>query len=372
MNNRKFGYLILILSIFFLQSCSSHSDTSASEDKITKLKKSNLPESMGFYYISDHELIEIKTHYGNDVDFRSALPVQNQKPEFVFYDDEITTESLRLYNHTGNIYPVEFFDLDNSSNSADAQMVQIKVSEPLPEGFYCFSDAYLVNPSYLKNSSSQNWCFRFGSNERLGLETTVGSVQLPPDQMGFFLLNHGQLEFIPPIELGAEIDPSGLPVTDQLYPTILFQSESINPDNVDIYWRRPIIGISYNIFGDTAEIIAVESGLGAELAGIQPGDVIVGINNTDVQGWEPKYVTRLLSANCVVGETIDIQILRGTQHFQASPLCSLNNGDRLDGLSYILNPDGYAIFNIEYPLNAKNVYCMYPNGSQEKFCFSIQ
>lgn len=87
----------------------------------------------------------------------------------------------------------------------------------------------------------------------------------------FFLVDNGNVELIPPTPLDEEIDIDTLPITNSLLPTILYQSNTGNLNDVQLYWRRAIIGIGLN--GNMVTKLYTE--LGAALSGIQLEDILV-------------------------------------------------------------------------------------------------
>jgi len=135
-----------------------------------------------------------------------------------------------------------------------------------------------------------------------------------------------------------------------------------------LYWRRAIIGIGLN--GNMVTKLYTE--LGAALSGIQLEDILVKVNNVDLTTLDKDQIISTISNFCVAENTIDIEILRGTQRFLAQPECSLDSGTQLGGFEYILKSEGYAEFQISFPLYIDNVYCLYVRNSGEKSCFLVQ
>jgi len=371
---KSFLFLILMVIVIFSQSCSGlpTKDKTGQKGNFSKLSRKELPTSPGFYFIDKKGLFELPPSSSNDVDFLDSPIIYDSNPEFIVFEKNINVDTLNLFDHTGNLYGVRFLPIEIQNDYQNYQMLQILTATTLGDGFYCFSSEIFINPYFGKNSDIEPWCFAVDTNKNLTLDAADDLTIPPSNQMGFFLLDHNEPEFITPSILKEEIDINNLPVTNKLFPTILFWSETVNPDYVQIYWRRPVIGVSFSIWEDNATVTEVESGLGADLAGVVPGDVIVGINGMEVSDWSIDQIRNKLSGDCLPEKTIELQILRGTQRYVTSVSCSLGDGSNLEDLTYILHPDGYAIFNVKYPLYSGNVYCMYIINSSEKHCFRIQ
>ena len=373
MKKKFIVYLLLVIAFTSLACLVLSSDSSEGQnDDFSKFNRKDLPTTPGLYYIDNKEFRELPSNSSNDVDFRTSPHIVSQNPEFIVIGKEINPDTFNLYNHTGQPFDIIILELDPQPDSPDRKILQIKASMPLRDGFYCFSSDIFINPYFGKDNDIKPWCFSVGSNDQLGLDPYDGNFSPPSNQTGFYLFDNDEYSFITPNALGDEIDMSGLPIANQLFPVILFQSESVNPDYVQIYWRRPVIGVSLSLLGNYATITAVESNLGAESAGITAGDVIVTINSTDVTGWSNRQIRNKLSGDCLPEKTIDLNVLRGTQQFSAKVACSLSGGANLQNLSYVLHTEGYAIFTLSYPLYSGNVYCMYIPNSSEKHCFRIQ
>jgi S1-C subfamily serine protease len=81
---------------------------------------------------------------------------------------------------------------------------------------------------------------------------------------------------------------------------------------VEIESNTPSLQSEYNFSISTgAVVISVISGTGAAAAGIQQGDIIVGINGTAIQGAQD--VTQVLS-QLHPGQQITVHLVRGTKH----------------------------------------------------------
>jgi S1-C subfamily serine protease len=81
---------------------------------------------------------------------------------------------------------------------------------------------------------------------------------------------------------------------------------------VEIESNTPSLQSEYNFSISTgAVVISVISGTGAAAAGIQQGDIIVGIDKTTIQGAQD--VTQVLSG-LRPGQQITVHIVRGTKH----------------------------------------------------------
>jgi hypothetical protein len=360
------------LSIILTLGCLG-SETLRQENKnFTNLKKRELPSTRGYYYIDDKDFIKIPESSRKSVDFHQIPHFLTNRAEFIAYGENLEQNPIYLFDHTGKQYLLNFAELDTSSKSELFNYSQFMPTEPLQDGFYCFTNEFLENPSYSGDDFDDNFCFALGDVKRLGLDSNSVNVDLPAEKMGFYILTNDNLQFIPPSVLNEEIDISSIPTTNQLIPTILFQSDLNSPDSVQIYWRRPIIGISFDIWVGDGTILEVTPSLGAEAAGIQEGDKLIGVNGTDVSAYSLDQIITTISSSCVAGNKIEILILRGTKTYITSPTCSLNKGDYLEYLFYELNPKGYAEFSIGYPLYPNNVYCMYVPYSGEKSCFLVQ
>lgn len=358
----------------FSQSCSglpTKNKTGQNSD-FSKLSRKELPTSPGFYFIDKKELIELQSSPSNDVDFHESPIIYDSNPEFIVFEKNINVDTLNLYDHAGNLYRIHFLPREIPNDYQNFQMLQILTATTLSDGFYCFSSEIFTNPYFGKNSDIEPWCFAVDTNKQVTQDAADDLAIQPSNQMGFFLIENNDSEFITPSNLKEEIDFSKLPVTNKLFPKILFRSETVNPDYVQIYWRRPVIGVSFSMWEDNATVTKVASGLGADLAGVVPGDVIVGINSMDVSDWSIDQIKNKLSGDCQPEKTIELQILRGTQRYVTSVSCSLGDGSNLKNITYILHPDGYAIFKVKYPLYSGNVYCMYILNSSEEHCFRLQ
>lgn len=368
--------IIILLAIFLtailLTACSTGSENSEQENtNFTNLKKVGTPTSQGFYYINEKAFFQIPESNERSLDFHQIPLLSNDNAEFVAYGSNFDQTNILLFDHTGRQYPLNFAQVNNSDNEF-SRLFQFKPSLSLTDGFYCLTTEFLINPSAFSSDFDDKYCFAFGNSQRLGLESNNTSVDLPPGKMGFYILNNGNFEFIPSTELDEEIDISSLPTTNQLIPTILFQSDSESPEYVEIYWRRSMIGFYFAFMGDDGTVGSVETGLGAEAVGIQEGDKIIGINGIDVSNYSVQQIQSIISNSCIAGSSIETTILRGTQTYIANPTCSLGDGDSLEYLFYTLNPRGYAEFTIGYPLYPNNVYCMHIQYSNEKSCFFVQ
>jgi putative serine protease PepD len=81
---------------------------------------------------------------------------------------------------------------------------------------------------------------------------------------------------------------------------------------VEIESNTPSLQQEYNFSISTgAVVISVISGTGAAAAGIQQGDIIVGINSTSIQSAQD--VTQVISG-LKPGQQIEVHIVRGTKH----------------------------------------------------------
>lgn len=372
MKPKNFTVQIIILLAILLTACSAGSENSDQENSdFTNLKRLDPPTSQGIYYINDKAFFQIPESYERSLDFHQIPLLSNNNAEFVAYGSNFDQTNILLFDHTGRQYPLNFAQVNNSDNEF-SRLFQFKPASSLPDGFYCLTTEFLINPSAFSSDFDDKYCFAFGNTQRLGLDSNSASVDLPSGKMGFYILNNSNFEYIPPSELNEEINIASLPTTNQLLPTILFQSDSESPDYVEIYWRRPVIGFSFAFMADDGTVGSVESGLGAEAAGIQEDDKITGINGIDVSNYSVRQIQAIISNSCIAGSTIETTILRGTQTYIANPTCSLGGGDSLEYLSFTLNPKGYAEFTIGYPLYPNNVYCMYIPYSNEKSCFLVQ
>jgi hypothetical protein len=373
MKQKRISIQIIILLSILLSACSAGSEDSQQvKSDFTNLKRLELPSSEGYYYIDERDFFLIPKTSEINLDFHQIPLISSDNAEFIAYGSSFDQNMINLFDHTGKQYPLNFAEPVDLPDSEFIKLFQFKPASPLPDGFYCLTDEFLINPSAFSTYFDDNYCFALGDVHRLGLDSTRTSVDLPPGKMGFYILNNGNFEFIPSTKLNEEIDINSLPTTNKLLPTILFQSDSESPDYVGIYWRRPMIGVSFGFMGDDGTVSSVEPGLGAEAAGIQEGDKIIGINGTDISNYSLRQIQAIISNSCIAGSTIETTILRGTQTYIANPTCSLGGGDSLDYLSFTINPKGYAEFSIGYPLYPNNVYCMYIRSSNEKSCFLVQ
>jgi len=372
MKLKNFTVQIIILLSILLTACSSGSENSDQQNSdFTNLKRLDPPASQGIYYINDKALFQIPESSERNLNFHQIPLLSKNNVEFIAYGSNFDQTNILFVDHTGKQYPLNFAQVNVSDNEF-SRIFQFMPASPLPDGFYCLTTEFLINPSAFSTDFDDKFCFALGDVQRLGLDINQASVDLPAGQMGFYILNNGNVEYIPTTELNEEIDINSLPTTNQLLPTILFQSDSESPDDVEIYWRRPVIGFSFAFMGDDGTVGSVESGLGAEAAGIQPGDKLIGVNGIDVTNYSVRQIQAIISNSCIAGSSIETTILRGTQTYIANPTCSLGGGDELDYLSFILNPKGYAEFSIGYPLYPNNVYCMYIPYTNEKSCFLVQ
>jgi putative serine protease PepD len=100
-----------------------------------------------------------------------------------------------------------------------------------------------------------------------------------------------------------------------LLPTLMAGESVVNHGafiGVEIESNSPSLQSEYNFSISTgAVVISVISGSGAAAAGIQQGDIIIGINKTTVEGAQD--VTQVLSG-MHPGQVIAVHIVRGTKH----------------------------------------------------------
>lgn len=356
---------VLILIIPLLVSCSQ---TNSSDTKFTKINKNKLPSTPGVYFFDGKNSIEVFPSEVDDTIFKNVFHIDNSNPEFVIYNNEVNPDTYFLYDYRGNNIPLAFNDPAQNRAENGLDLVQVKPMMDLEDSFYCFSQTTVINP-VIGRTQNPVWCFSQGSENRLGIDsTTDNNYSLPISNFGFFLVDNGNVELIPPTPLDEEIDISSLPITNSLLPTILYQSNTGNLNDVQLYWRRAIIGIGLN--GNMVTKLYTE--LGAALSGIQLEDILVKVNNVDLTTLDKDQIISTISNFCVAENTIDIEILRGTQRFLAQPECSLDSGTQLGGFEYILKSEGYAEFQISFPLYIDNVYCLYVRNSGEKSCFLVQ
>ena len=125
-------------------------------------------------------------------------------------------------NHLGIQFPWILKQVHNTSENDIGRCSKLKSPKPLKDGFYCFGQENLINPSIIHSSQSSNWCFAQGTTSRLGLGANDNDFSLPSNQQGFYLAMEDQAIFIPSKESSETIDISTLPVTTQLMPSILF------------------------------------------------------------------------------------------------------------------------------------------------------
>ncbi len=358
-------YSVLVLIIPLLVSCSQ---TNSSDTKFTKINKNKLPSTPGVYFFDGKNSIEVFPSEVDDTSFKNVLHLNNSNPEFVIYDNEVNSDSYFLYDYRGENIPLAFNDLVQNHVENGLDLVQLKPMVDLEDSFYCFSQTMVINPAIGRTRNSV-WCFSQGSETKLGIDnSTDDGYSLPISNFGFFLVKNKNAELIPPTPLDEEIDIDSLPTTDSLLPTILYQSNIGNLNDVQLYWRRAIIGIGLN----NNVVTKLYTELGAALSGIQLGDILLKVNNVDLATFNEDQIITTISNFCIAGHTIDIEILRGTQRFLTHPECSLDTGKQLGGFDYILQPEGYAEFQISFPLYKDNVYCLYIRNSGEKSCFFVQ
>lgn len=371
MKPTKYFYLLLIVLFLISSIACSISSLIGNSNGLTKIKEKSLPESPGFYYYNKGDLISIDMVHRNNEDFSQFINLSENQPEFINYESLVDFNELRLYNHLGNLIPMESQEIDSAKESY-YPMYLVKPSESLQEGFYCFSNEPLLNPS-IQSQSFNGYCFSYGTEERLGINSDLQNIEFIHQTNGFYLVNNGESIFIPSQSSKDEILIDQLPIANQLLPTIYFKSDTYNPKNVLISWRRSIIGISFG-FMDGLILDGVSENLGAKEAGIQIGDEIVSVNNQDVRGLSQKAVVNIFSSSCVPGQPISLNVLRGTETFSANPTCSLGSGTTIDDFNYFIHPDGYAQFKVNYPLYPDNVYCLFYNlyGVDEISCFKVE
>jgi S1-C subfamily serine protease len=100
-----------------------------------------------------------------------------------------------------------------------------------------------------------------------------------------------------------------------LLPTLMAGESVVNHGafiGVEIESNTPSLQQEYNFSISTgAVVISVISGTGAAAAGIQQGDIIVGINSTTIQSAQD--VTQVIS-ELKPGQQIEVHIVRGTKH----------------------------------------------------------
>ena len=353
--------------LFLFQACANPTST---QGDFSNIKKSILPTQPGVYYLQGRNLKEISPEKGNGFDFHKLTVFENNQPEFIIYEQKNTSETFLLYDHMTIAVPLIIAEIEDPNERYDHVMVQVKPAQPLDDGFYCFSEDYFFSPAFNEDERDKKWCFGLGDNHRLGVLANENSYSLPGDQTGFYLVNDGELEQIPSIDSNAEIDIDLLPRTNQLLPTILFISPEVDPDSVQIYWQRFVIGISSFPFSDQFTITKVDKNSGAEKVGMLPGDVILGVNGIDVTTWLPIRTRNLMAVICSKVGTIDLTILRGTKQFIAQPECSLGLRSEIGKFIYSLDPKGFALFRNTYPLYPKNVYCLSASSSSQ-FCFLV-
>lgn len=357
--------LVFLLIIPLLASCSQ---TNSTDTTFTKINKNKLPSNPGIYFFDGKNIVEFFPSEVDDTNFRKLFHINNSNPEFVIYNNEVNSDSYFLYDYRGNNIPLAFNNPVQNRVENGLDLVQVKPMMDLDDSFYCFSQTMVINP-IIGRTQNPVWCFSQGSENRLGIDsTTDNKYSLPISNFGFFLVNKGNVELIPPTPLDEEIDIDTLPITNSLLPTILYQSNIGNLNDVQLYWRRAIIGIGL----DNNVVTKLYTELGAALSGIQLGDILLKVNNVDLSTFSEDQIVTTLSNFCIAGNTMDIEILRGTQRFLSQPECSLDTGTQLGGLDYILQPEGYAELQISFPLYKGNVYCLYVRNSGEKSCFFVQ
>lgn len=386
--NRRVGFIMLLLvTAFSITSCKANADVA----------KRNLPTEYGFYIVEDASVKKIEPFDYYEQNLTEAVFVNNQKPEFVIYDQNFDDlDRLRLFDYRGLEIPFISEEISNPDKNAYQPMFHLTISGQLENSYYCFTDHYFVNP-YIEDDKYRNmYCFGQGSPERLGITIVQKEYQIPEIE-GFFIEGSEAIHPLTPISLQDEIDVNTLPVSNQLMPTVFLRSTSIDPEDVKIIWYPATIGI--NII-DHSKIKEVFEDQGANLAGIQEDDVITMVNDVDVTKWNDEYsstqdsyyLDSFLASSCKVGSSIDVTITRGTQLIAASPNCQLQEvfragfhpysifgykdplsvSYRIEQLNYYINPNGYALFKPPFPLLSGNVYCIQYAGESPRFCFMVR
>ena len=367
--------LFAIIVTFFIQACLSSSlkNNVGTENNFIKIKKNNLPKTAGVYYINGSNLEEILENYGNKVDFINLPVFQDTNPQFIVYDNKVDQNSYFLYNSYGEKWPIEYQKIDDPDQNINMELVQIRMNESLNDGFYCFSNDIFVHPENY-NINDPTWCFGYGSEEMLGMGYSNEDMKPPKNEIGFFIVRKEGVEALPSMIVDENLDINKLPLIDNYLPKMVYQSNTENPNNVKLYRYRAQIGISFAIFGNYPDgmIASVEKNSGADLAGILPEDVIISVNNQDARGRSDQEISSLIQSSCLPNKKIDLVILRGTQQSLAQPVCMLGTFDEIKGIDYILQPDGYAIFQSKYPLFSDNIYCVKVLGEKEFSCFRVE
>lgn len=113
--------------------------------------------------------------------------------------------------------------------------------------------------------------------------TQVIPTHLSDNQTGFFLVSEGKTLPLKAQHLSEResVYGYGLPQTNDSYPVVVFNKDSINPTNLLL--RRMIGGIGFypepntNLGGVLVQ--GVRPGLGAETGGLRAGDLIIAIDN---------------------------------------------------------------------------------------------
>lgn len=367
--------LLITVVALFVQACSISSlkNDMDSENNFLKIKKNNLPKTAGIYHINGNKLDEIIVDYGNKVDFINLPVFRETNLQFIVYNNEIDENSFFLYNSYGEKIPFEYQKIDDPNQNINMKMVQIRMEEPLKDGYYCFSNDVFVHPENY-NKKDPTWCFGYGSEEKLGIGYSNLDMKPPKNEMGYFLVRKDGVELLPSMIVDENLDLNNLPSIDNYLPKMIYQSDTENPKNVKLYRYRSVIGISFTIWGDFPDgmVATVDKNSGADLAGILPEDVIIEVNGQDVSGRTNQEIISLIQSSCVPNKNVDLVLLRGTQQFLAQPVCLLGTFDEIKGIDYILHPDGYAIFQPKYPLFLDNVYCLKIFGEKESSCFRVE
>ena len=145
-------------------------------------------------------------------------------------------------------------------------------------------------------------------------------------------------------ELSTTVSMHGIP-TDEIRLTVERDGEAREIVYVPTTTTQYRLGFSYDEDPDGALVLSVEKGLPMEQAGIQAGDVVTGINGTDIDSREA--LMEYLEQNPLSGDSVTVTYLHNGDEHQAVLIPEMSTYASLN-FSYSLREDQSSLGILKY------------------------
>lgn len=275
------------------------------------------PSHNGVFLAVDNSLVEMNQSYGDPPALDEIVSTSDLQPLIVMLYPELDQKYLiiRSVSSSGQ-GPIPF-----DAKFREGELLDIRPQHELEPGVYCLVQGNPLAPP----SNIPYWCFAIGgtvsevtpSSAVMGPRSEDLDTRLPDGVDGFYLANSGETMacftqsrdfFQRPVS-----DLSSFPFTNLDYPVVLLRSDDINLSNLTL--KRLIAGLGFHqssTDNNAVLVRQVDSGHGAEISGMQSGDIILSVDGQAV-GDSTQLVHDLVVGQ--FGEIVQLTLLRGTKTY---------------------------------------------------------